>query len=135
MLDGNGRVVNTTDLMGMQAEEMIDRLRRAAICETESNINTNSDIGSVGEQDGEGATYLVAPYSSTYLDSYTNKNITPSAERKDVDIDLHFDKVWTYTRHVNLDDLDFAEDGVWQTVKRVFGRRGLRVWRVTKTCV
>ncbi|EXJ83746.1 hypothetical protein A1O1_07372 [Capronia coronata CBS 617.96] len=40
----------------------------------------------------------------------------------------------TYRRHVNLDDMDFADDGVVPTLKRVVGRRGLGIWRVDSIC-
>ena len=42
--------------------------------------------------------------------------------------------VATFRRHVNLDDLDFGDDGVVETLKRVVGRRGLGLWRVERIC-
>ncbi|OAL30655.1 hypothetical protein AYO20_08617 [Fonsecaea nubica] len=39
-----------------------------------------------------------------------------------------------FRRHLNLDDLDFGDDGVWPTLERVVGRRGLGVWRVDRIC-
>ncbi|RMZ78601.1 hypothetical protein DV738_g3753, partial [Chaetothyriales sp. CBS 135597] len=41
-------------------------------------------------------------------------------------------QVWR--RHVNLDDLDVGEEGVQRTVERVWGHRGLAVWRVERIC-
>ncbi|RMZ80551.1 hypothetical protein DV737_g2917, partial [Chaetothyriales sp. CBS 132003] len=35
--------------------------------------------------------------------------------------------VWR--KHLNLDDLDVGGEGVWRTVQRVWGRRGLAVWK------
>jgi len=69
-------------------------------------------------------TYLVAPLSASFLDDYVGKTTSG----------LQFNEVWRYRRHLNLDDLDFGDDGVWPTLKRVVGRRGLAVWRVTKNC-
>ncbi len=70
-------------------------------------------------------TYLVAPLSATWLDPYLpNKGLEG----------LRFREVWRDSKHLNLDDLDWAEDGVWNTLKRVVGRRGLAAWRVTKSC-
>ncbi|KIX96793.1 uncharacterized protein Z520_07513 [Fonsecaea multimorphosa CBS 102226] len=39
-----------------------------------------------------------------------------------------------FRRHLNLDDLDFGDVGVWPTLERVVGRRGLGVWRVDRIC-
>ncbi|KIX09891.1 uncharacterized protein Z518_00972 [Rhinocladiella mackenziei CBS 650.93] len=40
----------------------------------------------------------------------------------------------TFRRHVNLDDMDFGDDGVFETLNRVVGRRGLGVWKVDLVC-
>jgi phosphatidylinositol glycan class Z len=70
-------------------------------------------------------TYLIAPLSATWLDTYLpNKGLEG----------LRFREVWRHGQHLNLDDLDWAEDGFWPTLKRVIGRRGLAAWRVTKSC-
>ncbi|KAI1611931.1 alpha 1,2-mannosyltransferase Smp3 [Exophiala viscosa] len=42
--------------------------------------------------------------------------------------------IFTYRQHVNLDDMDFGDDGVTPTLKRVVGRRGLGVWKVDRIC-
>ncbi len=115
MLDGNGNAVNTTDLMGLKAETMVEGLRAVARCRT-----GNRDEG----------TYLVAPRSSVFLDRYTDS----AEEHGKADMALRFEEVWTYKNHLSLDDLDFAEDGVWTTLTRVVGRRGLTAWKVTKEC-
>ncbi|KAA8910889.1 Alg9-like mannosyltransferase family-domain-containing protein [Sphaerosporella brunnea] len=60
--------------------------------------------------------FLAAPLSATALD--------PLVEAKELEI------VWSTRRHLNMDDLNFGEEGVVGTVKRVVGRRGLGVWRV-----
>ncbi|OCF75179.1 hypothetical protein I204_04030 [Kwoniella mangroviensis CBS 8886] len=65
-------------------------------------------------------TYLVAPYSATSLDRYVNMG----------DERVRLEEMWRYDRHLNLDDLDFEVDGVWGTVGRVWGRRGLILWKV-----
>lgn len=73
--------------------------------------------------EGEG-TYLIAPLSAIFLDTHiTNKTSG-----------LYFQEAWRYRNHLNLDDLDFGDDGVWNTLRRVIGRRGLAAWRVTKDC-
>lgn len=67
---------------------------------------------------------LVAPYSSVELDA-----IVSSGEDG-----LILEEMWQYSRHLNLDDLDFAADGIWGTLARVIGRRGLVIWRVRRNC-
>lgn len=59
-------------------------------------------------------TVFVAPSSAQFLDS----------------AELHLERLFHYHNHVNLDDLDFADDGVLPTLSRVFGRRGLDVFAV-----
>ncbi|KAI9721525.1 MAG: hypothetical protein M1812_002287 [Candelaria pacifica] len=113
LLNGKNDRLQTTDLMGLQPELMITRLGDAATC---SGQKDNTSEG----------TYLVAPRSSTFLDQYTIDKANP---------DLTFEEVWTYRNHLNLDDLDFAADGILPTVERVVGRRGLTAWRVSKRCV
>lgn len=107
LLDGNEMQV--TDLMGMELEAMMSRVD-----------------AEVGDCDGPGVG-LVAPRSSTELDVWTQNPGTKEG-------DLVFEEMWRYTRHVGLDDLDFAREGVWGTMKRVVGRRGLSVWRVRRRC-
>jgi phosphatidylinositol glycan class Z len=75
--------------------------------------------------DGVGATYLIAPRSANLqescLDNSTQEEVT-----------LY--EVWNYRQHLNLDDMDFENDGVWKTLSRVVGGRGLVIWRVSKNC-
>ena len=40
----------------------------------------------------------------------------------------------TFRRHLNLDDMDFGDDGVVETLRRVVGRRGLGIWKVERIC-
>ncbi|KIW97363.1 uncharacterized protein Z519_02755 [Cladophialophora bantiana CBS 173.52] len=39
-----------------------------------------------------------------------------------------------FRQHLNLDDLDFGDDGIWPTLERVVGRRGLGLWKVDRIC-
>ncbi|KAF3085372.1 alpha 1,2 mannosyltransferase [Orbilia oligospora] len=41
-------------------------------------------------------------------------------------------KVWGYRKHLNLDDMDFGDDGVVDTLQRVIGKRGIVVYEVVK---
>ncbi|TVY58405.1 GPI mannosyltransferase [Lachnellula suecica] len=117
LLNGKNEVLRTHDIMGMKAPLMLKELGALATCKTSSSNATSY----LEEKEG---TYLVAPLSATFLDTYVSN---PKSS-------LQFQEVWRYKHHLNLDDLDFGDDGFWPTLKRVVGRRGLAAWRVTKDC-
>ncbi|KAK0646196.1 glycosyltransferase family 22 protein [Cercophora newfieldiana] len=119
LLNGKNEVLRTQDVMGMAGEKLFEELGRLATCDTPADRRSMEYLK---EKNG---TYLVAPLSATWLDPYL--------QNKGLD-GLRFREVWRYSRHLNLDDLDFGEDGVWNTLARVVGRRGLAIWRVTKSC-
>ncbi|KAI9786830.1 MAG: alpha 1,2 mannosyltransferase [Geoglossum umbratile] len=125
LLGGKNERLNTRDLKGMEPSLMIEKLHQAATCHETTVRRANAHP----QRETKNGTYLIAPLSSTYLDQYTH----PTAGH-DLKPPLAFEKVWEYRNHLNLDDMDFAEDGVWQTLTRVVGRRGLAAWRVTKAC-
>lgn len=119
LLNGKNEVLETRDVMGLRGEAVLEDLERLATCDTPADRRNQEYLK---EKNG---TYLVAPTSATWLDQYLpNKGLNG----------LRFREVWRTRTHLNLDDLDFAEDGVWGTLARVVGRRGLAVWRVTKSC-
>ena len=113
LLDGRIEHVQTTDFMGMDAEDMRATLQGSLPC------------GPSGKPVLDGVVF-VAPASATYLDQFTNET---QAE------DLFLQERWRYKHHMNLDDLDFAKDGVWETLKRVVGRRGLVLYDVKRRCL
>ena len=106
LLDHNP--ITTTDLMGIPFPELQSRINTAL----GPQCNTNQTIG------------LGAPWSSLEFDDLT--------EWKDRGLVL--EEVWRWNRHLNLDDLDIGGEGVWGTVRRVVGRRGLVLWRVGRVC-
>lgn len=119
LLNGKNAVLTTKDVMGMKGELLLQELDKIATCDTPADRRSNEYLK---EKNG---TYLVAPLSADWLDPYLqNKGLEG----------LRFREVWRNKHHLNLDDLDFGEDGVWNTLSRVVGRRGLAVWRVTKSC-
>lgn len=111
LLDGKNHEINTTDLMGMPEDRMIDLLKQSASCASIDDTQT----------------LLVAPSSATFLDDYAG----PHAAKAE---DIILTQLWRYRRHVGLDDLDFGDDGVWPTLQRVIGRRGLAVWKAERKC-
>ncbi|KAI2642570.1 GPI mannosyltransferase 4 [Xylaria nigripes] len=119
LLNGKNEVLRTRDVGDMTGDELLEELARIATCDTPADRRNREYL-----KEKSGA-YLIAPFSATWLDTYL--------ENKGLD-GLRFREVWRHTNHLNLDDLDWAEDGVWHTLKRVIGRRGLVAWRVTKSC-
>jgi phosphatidylinositol glycan class Z len=119
LLNGKNEVLRTRDVMDMDGPALLEELGKLATCDTPADRRNNEYLK---EANG---TYLVAPLSATWLDTYLpNKGLDG----------LRFREVWRHRQHFNLDDLDWAEDGFWPTLKRVIGRRGLAAWRVTKSC-
>jgi GPI mannosyltransferase 4 len=119
LLNGKNEVLRTQDVMDLEGSKLLEELGRLATCDTPAD-RRNSEY--LKEPNG---TYLVAPLSATWLDAYLpNKGLDG----------LRFREVWRHTQHLNLDDLDWGEDGIWATLGRVVGRRGLAAWRVTKSC-
>ncbi|KAI2842897.1 CAZyme family GT22 [Aspergillus niger] len=113
--------IETRDLMGISGPEMASELEKL-VPQCPNNDDSNSMDNS------ERSIFVVAPKSATFLDRYTN----PSPD--DSGLTLH--ELWTWRKHLNLDDLDFGTDGIFPTLKRVIGRRGLSVWAARRSgCV
>jgi phosphatidylinositol glycan class Z len=103
--------------MGLPESEITSTLFNKAKCEV--------DVLKRGQK----RTLLVAPWSSTFLDRY----VEGKAKKGQV-ATIRLRELWRSGRHIGLDDLDLEKDGVWGTVRRVLGRRGLVVWEVVKKC-
>ena len=119
LLDGKNAVLRTQDMPGLAGASLLTQLSDLATCDAPADRRSNEYLK---ERNG---TYLIAPRSATWLDPYLqNKGLEG----------LRFREVWSYSAHLNLDDLDWGGDGVWETLRRVVGRRGIVAWRVTKSC-
>lgn len=84
-------------------------------------------------------TLLVAPFSAWRwgeIHESPRGNFTLAKKNRGADDqeDLRMIFLDEHRRHINLDDMDFGDDGVWGTLERVIGRRGLGVWRVERIC-
>ncbi|CAG8955275.1 hypothetical protein HYFRA_00011257 [Hymenoscyphus fraxineus] len=117
LLNGKNEFLKTHDIMGMKGSLMLREVGALATCHKTSTNET----AYLAEDEG---TYLIAPLSATFLDTHIASKTSG----------LYFQQVWRHRNHLNLDDLDFGDDGVWNTLSRVVGRRGLGTWRVTKNC-
>jgi phosphatidylinositol glycan class Z len=116
LLNGKNEELTTVDLMGMPGPQMLDAVKAALpTCRTRKPPKI----------EGQGATYLVAPRSAYFLKPYQDP-----AGREEIELE----EIWSYRQHLNLDDMDFGDDGVLLTLSRVVGDRGLVVWRVTRNC-
>ncbi|OCL14504.1 glycosyltransferase family 22 protein [Glonium stellatum] len=117
LLNGKNERLTTKDLMGMAGPSMLEQLKNVTSCE--NNFSLKSITGP------KELVYLVAPKSAYFLKPYT----LPGSETV-----ITLEEIWSYKQHINLDDLDFGNDGVWPTLERVVGDRGLVVWRVRRVC-
>ncbi|KAL1969028.1 hypothetical protein VTN77DRAFT_862 [Rasamsonia byssochlamydoides] len=117
--------IKTRDLMGIPGMEMIHELD-TAVPKCPKDSEAGSKPVAADDSRATNTVFLVAPRSATFLDVYSR----PSSS--DVGPPLRLHELWTYRKHLNLDDLDFGEDGILPTLKRVIGRRGLTVWAVER---
>ena len=111
-LDGELGRIKTKDLMGMPEDDFIGEMFNKPECEI----------------DRKPRSLLVAPASATFLDEYIEKGSTRLSAT------VRFQELFRHNKHIGLDDLDFGGDGIWKTLQRVVGRRGLGVWQINKKC-
>ena len=118
--------ITTVPIMGLSEQGLKDMLlasNYAVDCVEESSPSSPSS-----------AIFLAAPLSAHLFDDRPADQAKSFLVREKEELPggriLRFTKRYIYRRHVNLDDLDFADDGVFGTFGRVFGRAGLGVWRV-----
>lgn len=105
--EGKNGQFKTIDLMSAKLPHLVNTLKPLAQCGEDAN------------------NYLVAPLSAVSIDDYS----------AGVNISLPFwlKREWEYRNHLNLDDLDFGDDGFVSTIGRVVGRRGLGAWKILRT--
>jgi phosphatidylinositol glycan class Z len=120
LLNGKNEELTTVDLMGMPGDKMLEEVKATLpTCRTRRPPQI----------EGRGATYLVAPRSAYFLKPFLDPKLNSHMSGN-----ISMEEVWSYKQHLNLDDMDFADDGFWKTMGRVVGDRGLVVWRVTRNC-
>lgn len=116
----NASLLETRDLAGMPFSAMADEISQYTNnCHTPHPQISRSNPAPV---------FLIAPLAATQLDAL--KVTTGDVPLEGTANDLVLTEVWRYKKHIGLDDLDPREKGLWNELKRVFGRRGLGVWRV-----
>ncbi|GIJ85492.1 alpha 1,2 mannosyltransferase [Aspergillus pseudoviridinutans] len=118
--------IDTRDMMGIPGVEMAQELEKLVPrCGPHGETHTDDASAGSGEADRTNFVFVVAPRSATYLDRYTTAPAGSSG--------LKLQELYSYPKHINLDDLDVGSDGLLATLKRVFGRRGLNVWLARRT--
>ncbi|KAF3930039.1 hypothetical protein ABW19_dt0202165 [Dactylella cylindrospora] len=117
LLGAKGREIETIDLMGGKVEKLVYKV---------GNITSCGD----GIAEGKGRKMVVAPLSATALDPWIYRDGMDEKDEGGLGFVLHM--VYNFTRHLNLDDMDFGDDGVVPTIERVVGRRGIGVYEVER---
>ncbi|KAK3638444.1 alpha 1,2 mannosyltransferase [Elasticomyces elasticus] len=117
LLGEASKFINTTDLMGMPRESMYEQLAAVTTCKVDGVDLVNQKH-----------IMLVAPTNTHNLDEKQQVKVPAS------DKTLTLEHAHTYRRHIGLDDLDWGEDGIWGTLQRVVGMRGLSVYHVDQEC-
>ncbi|MCJ1393051.1 alpha 1,2 mannosyltransferase [Xylographa bjoerkii] len=118
LLDGSA--LQTVDLMGIPFPQLLTAIANlTGSCGRESTTEPGVAAASTVQD-----ILVVAPRSSRELDPYRQGEVPG----------WRWEELWTAWRHLNLDDMDWGEDGVAGTLGRVVGRRGLTVWRVGRVC-
>ncbi|EFE41933.1 alpha 1,2-mannosyltransferase Smp3, putative, partial [Trichophyton verrucosum HKI 0517] len=118
--------ITTHDLKGMASGEFINRtVSSIPRCTRDSNpFEFHQGLPKVKVEGGD-MTLLVAPRSASFLDRFV---VPDGGEDESTDVpsrEIRLHKLWQYDRHVNMDDFDPGDDGLWGAVERVFGRHGL----------
>ncbi|KAJ6263991.1 GPI mannosyltransferase [Drechslerella dactyloides] len=118
LLGARSRQVRTVDLMGAKVDVLANVAREMAVCDDDNRRQKTKKRRL--------RRVIVAPSSAVALDRW----IEGAGGSEDDSFVLR--KVWSYSRHLNLDDMDFGDDGVVPTLERVVGRRGITVYEVVK---
>jgi GPI mannosyltransferase 4 len=130
--------ISTEPLMGLGQADMLAKLSAAA--------PSSCDLVAISAAKESAMVYLVAPLSSHFFDKSTfgrDTSFTTPAPQSAQDTctvqqeggtTLKLVLEWDYRRHINLDDVEIGEEGIWGTLSRVIGRRGIGIWRVQRHC-
>lgn len=137
--------ITTNPLLGANRTTLLASLTaHLPLCDDQQSILDR--ITSVISAQQTHQVLLAAPFSAWRFDSLSKPIIPPLSNftfTVPIDHDngeetgqtLKLTHLRTFSKHINLDDMDFGDDGVTATLSRVIGRRGLGVWRVERECV
>ena len=135
LLGARGREIRVRDLMGVPGKSMVEEvLGMVPECHgPQAGSRSKIKKGDEGLEGKEKVVYLVAPRSAYFLKPFVIPRGADN-EGKEVNGDLALEEIWSYTQHLNLDDLNIGENGLWKELGRVVGDRGLVVWRAGRKC-
>jgi GPI mannosyltransferase 4 len=146
--------ISTVPLMGLPQYEMVSKLSSALPTSCDSIATTN-------EAQHTSIVLLIAPVSShlflassptapkssfvVTLPTYSSNMDMPFSQRAQEEEKRKKEKEqaksflrltlqWNYRKHINLDDIEVGEEGLWGTLGRVVGRRGIGIWSVQRVC-
>lgn len=118
--------ITTTPLLGLNQTTLLNTLSsRLPPCSSSTFASLLPSLSATS------SVYLAAPLSAWRLDPLPplfNFSITTHAP------ELRLTHLATFRAHLNLDDMDFGDDGVVPTLRRVVGRRGMGIWKVNRIC-
>lgn len=158
MLGADSYNPNTQELVDIQSNPLLGANRTTLISTLSAHLPECGDQQSflakfsnaILPSTNQHQTFLIAPFAAFRFDSswFSSSdsisvppisNFTFTIPMKHIDDEepvskmrlVHLD---THRQHINLDDMDFGDDGVLPTLERVIGRRGLGVWRIERDC-
>lgn len=133
--------LTTTPLLGANRTFLYSNITsHLPPCEAQRNLLEKFTNAITAPQDPH-QVFLVAPFSAwrpdhgSAIPPISNFSFTlPDPDDKRDGSALKLTHLKTYRYHINLDDMDFGDDGIWPTLTRVLGRCGLGVWSVEREC-
>lgn len=113
-------MINVVDLMGAARQTAADTIALSTVC---------GDQGAT-RQSQIARTLVIAPRSAHIpaLAQESNAISEPDGKR------IEMKETWTYSRHLTLDNMDWAEDGVWGTLTKLITQRGISIYQATAVC-
>ena len=113
--------IKVVDMMGSKKDSVVEAIIANTVCDS------TSDTRELRNQQ----TLIVAPRSARVpaLAELDGTLVGGSVGKK-----MEIREIWRYDGHLNLDDLDWAGDGVWGTLSRVVGERGIGIYQVSGVC-
>lgn len=134
--------VTTNPLLGANRTALHENLiAKLPLCDEQSSVLHR--VTSAVTKKAVHEVFLAAPFSAF---RFNNNHAVPSISNfsfimpdsyhtgEQEQRDLRLTHLATFRQHINLDDMDFGDDGVVSTLSRVVGRRGLGLWRVARYC-
>ena len=135
--------IHTNPLLGANRSTLVSTLTdKLPLCNDQKSLLTK--FTNALSNGNPTQVLLAAPFSAfrpehfaspvPLVSNFTFTLPTNSTHEQENGKGLRLTHLETYRRHINLDDMDFGDDGVVATLSRVVGRRGLGVWKVEREC-